>query len=240
MRGTDVLFVLVHSPLTGPLTWSLVAEQLRQRGLAVAIPALADGEESNLPYWQQHAESVARALGAAPPGRSLVLVGHSGAGPLLPAIRERLDRPVAAYLFVDAGLPADGQSRLDEMMASAPEFAARLQQHLASGGLFPTWSDAQLREFIPNERLRQGVLAELRPRSLAFFTEPLPVFTGWPDAPCGYLLLSSPYRAAAEQARRAGWANREFDAGHFHLLVDPAAVTDALLSLVQTLLKTDY
>ena len=33
----------------------------------------------------------------------MILAGHSGAGPLLPAIRQATGRAIAGYLFVDAG-----------------------------------------------------------------------------------------------------------------------------------------
>lgn len=229
----ESLFVLIHSPLVGPLTWSLVAAELQQRGIETMVPTLNDTEDSGSPYWRQHADSVPHWLAAVPSDRLLVLVGHSGAGPLLPIIRQQIDRPIGAYVFVDAGLPAGGRSRLDEMEANSPDFAMRLRQHLASGGRFPTWSDnEEMREIIPDDQLRQGMVAELRPRPLAFFEEPIPVFTGWPDAPCGYLLFSPPYQSAAEQAKQNSWAFREFDAGHFHTLVDPSAVTTSLLELV--------
>lgn len=51
-------------------------------------------------------------------------------------------------------------------------------------------------------------------------------------APCGYLLPSPVYEAAAAEAHSRGWAHRELDGGHFHLLVDPPAVASALLELV--------
>ncbi len=226
------LVVLIHSPLVGPLTWSLVAAELYQRGIETVVPTLDDTDDSGRPFWRQHADCAAPWLAAAPVDRQLILVAHSGAGPLLPTIRQHGGRPIRAYLFVDAGLPAGGSSRLDEMAATSPEFARQLRQHLVSGGRFPTWSDEDLRAIIPDEQLRHGMLAELRPRPLAFFDEPLPVVPEWPDAPCGYLLFSPPYHAAAEQATRDGWAFREVGAGHFHMLVDPTAVTTALIELV--------
>ena len=58
----DSLLVLVHSPLVGPLTWSLVAERLRQRSIKVFVPVLTDVEGTGAPYWQQHAEAVKQAL----------------------------------------------------------------------------------------------------------------------------------------------------------------------------------
>jgi pimeloyl-ACP methyl ester carboxylesterase len=226
------LWVLVHSPLVGPMTWRLVSDELRRRGEEVLVPALTDSEETVAPYWQQHADSVARALEATPAERPLILVGHSGAGPLLPAIRRRSGRPVTAYLFVDAGIPQDGASRLDLLAWESPEWTEEFRQALTEGARFPTWVEEQLREVIPDVELRRELVAELRPRALPFFKEPIPLFRGWPDAPCAYLQFSSTYAPYAEYARQQGWPVRELEAGHFHMLVEPETVTDVLVELV--------
>jgi pimeloyl-ACP methyl ester carboxylesterase len=228
----DAVVALIHSPLAGPLTWSLVAVRLRESGIEARTPGLRDSAESDAPYWRQHAESVAEALQAIPPDRPLILVGHSGAGSLLPAIRQAAGHPVAGYIFVDAGLPHDGRSRLDEMEAESPEYAAELREHLVSGGRFPEWSDDDLRDILADERLRRQLVAELRPRALDYFTEPVPVISGWPDAPCSYIQLSPAYARPAAEARHASWPVRTFDAGHFHMLVDPDAVAAALQELM--------
>ncbi len=228
----DALVVLVPSPLVGPLTWTPVAEELGRLGVDVLVPVLLDREEDERPFWRQHAEAVAQELRFVPEGRPLVLIAHSGAGPLLPAIAHAAGKPIAAYLFVDAGLPEAGQSRLDLMMAEDPEFARQLREHLADGGRFPTWSEEDLRESIPDARLRRDVVAEVRPRSQAFFAEPIPVFAGWPDAPCGYLRLSPAYTVPARQAMAAGWVYRAIAAGHFHVVVDPAGVAQTLVDMM--------
>jgi hypothetical protein len=224
-------FVLVHSPLVGPFTWSLVADELKRRGFDALVPTLRD-DNSELPYWQQHAESVARALEAVPPNRPLIYVAHSGAGPLLPIIRERSGHPVAAYVFVDAGIPENGVSPLN--LGGASAWANEMRALLASGGSFPNWSDDDLREIIPDDSVRQKLLAELHPRGRAFWEEAIPVFADFPDAPCAYLQFSPPYERAAEYARQHNWSVRKMDAAHFHMLVDPIAVTDAVLDLVNT------
>ena len=229
----DALVVLVHSPLVGPITWMPVAEELSQLGVEVLVPSLTDHGGDEQPFWRQHAEAVVRPLTSVPDSRPLILVGHSGAGPLLPAIAHAAGHPVAAYLFVDAGLPEDGQSRLDLMEKEDPGFASQLHAHLTAGGRFPTWSEDDLRAEIPDAGLRRGVVAEVRPRGHAFFTEPIPVFTDWPDAPRGYLRLSPAYVVPARRAAAAGWAYREIAAGHFHLVVDPSSVTRMLLDLMK-------
>ena len=225
------VFVLIHSPLVGPLTWALVADELRRVGVEVIVPLLHDAEDAKEPYWKQHAASVARAVAAVPAEQTLVLVGHSGAGPLLPAIRQMSGRPVAAYLFVDAVIPEAGASRLALMAEESTEIAEEFRLALASGERFPAWSDADLAEVIPDGGLRRRMLAELRPRSLAFFEEPLPVFDSWPDASCGYLKFTSAYERWEALARRNGWMCRELPGGHFHMLVNPAAVALELMNL---------
>lgn len=227
--------ILIHSPLVGPLTWILVADQIRQRGLDVLVPRLKDSPDSKVPYWKQHAESVSQALAEIPKDTSLRMVAHSGAGPLLPAIRQFITNPIKAYVFVDAGIPRNDASRLDLMKSEDPEWAKQIQEQLERGVRFPNWSSDDLREIIPDETLRKKMVSEIQPRALDFFTEPIPLFDGWPDAPCVYIQFSSPYEKPADLARRSGWQTYKLGAGHFHTLVDPAAVTNTILESLDTL-----
>jgi hypothetical protein len=232
----NIVYVLIHSPLVGPLTWKLVAEEMRRRNIEVIVPTLVDAPNSEEPYWKLHAESVSQALAQVPQDTPLTLVAHSGTGPLLPAIRESLANPVHAYVFVDAGIPQDGATRLDLMQSEASDWAKEFQEYLEGGGYFPNWSMEDLIDILPDDELRAQMVAEIHPRALNFFTEPIPVFDGWPDAPCVYILLSEPYKRAAVQARESGWPTYELEAGHFHMLVDANAVTDLILEGVNKLM----
>lgn len=232
MTPPSPLFVLVHSPLVGPTTWEPVAVALRGRGYEVVVPALWDNHTPEPPYWQQHAEAVARSLGAVDPARPVILAGHSGAGPLLPVIGELLAQPVAAYLFVDAGIPVDGASRLDLMAREDPDWAAAFTQALRDGETFPNWTDTDLAEIILDAGLRRALVDELHPRDLAFFEEPIPVPDGWPGASCAYLQFSAAYDEPAHHAQAVGWPFRRIDAGHFHMLVEPEVVAVAMLALI--------
>ncbi len=228
---------LIHSPLVGPFTWQLVRDELAKRHFDVIVPALFDqpdaaAQGTAAPYWRQHARSVAEGLAQVPKNRRVVLVAHSGAGPLLPAIRQMLPHSIRAYVFVDAGLPRDGLSRLDLMKLQDQAWAAEFQQSLSQGAQFPDWTADDLRNIVPNAEVRQQLVAEIQPRSLAFFIEPLPVFGSWPDAACAYIRFSGSYTWDAEQARQSGWPVREINAGHFHMLVDPAAVADWIVDAV--------
>jgi len=205
-------FVLIHSPLVGPFTWALTADELRRKGVEAVVPTLTGAEASGPPYWRGHAEAVARALEPVAPERPLILVGHSGAGPLLPATRQIIQRRVAAYIFVDAFIPRDGASRRD--LFESHEGVAQFRQ-AAADGLLPTWSEEDLRDVIPDPERRRRFAAELRPLPLAVYEEPLPVFAGWPDAPCGYLQFSPIYDTPARHAQDEGWAYMRWRPGIF-------------------------
>jgi hypothetical protein len=223
------IFALIHSPLTSPFVWQPVARGLRARGHSALVPDLADTPGGG-PYWQQHAESAARhlraAAGAAGP---VALVAHSGAGALLPAIRTALGRPVAAYVFVDAGLPHPGRSRLESF--GGPDEVAAFRAYLEVGGRFPAWTAADLAEIVPDAVARARLVRELRPRGLDFWTEPLPAAPGWPDAPGAVLRWTATYAPDAERARALGWRVWERAAGHFEMLVQPEVVADELVAL---------
>jgi hypothetical protein len=227
--------VLLHSPLVGVESWGTLPDALR-RGGAAALAVRVD-RDGRPPYARRYAEQAAAAVLAAEPEpvRPPVLAGHSGAGPLLPAVAAALRaRGVAAggYLFCDAGLPRQGASRLDLLAEEDPAMAAGFRGELEAGGRFPGWSDRDLQPLVPDPAARAALVACLRPRGLDFFTEPLPPAAGWPGAPCGYLRLSAAYDAWLERARTLGWPTASLDAGHFHALVDPDGLAGALLELL--------
>jgi hypothetical protein len=233
MKGEPVEvspFVLIHSPHVGPLTWQLVANVLRARGIAVVTPILSHAEEDSTPYWERHAEEVVAAIEASGVSEPPVLVGHAGAGPLLPSVRPSIEGDVRGYVFVDSNIPRDGASRLDLL---GDDRAATLFRAAASDRLLLTWSYEELREVIPDDSLRRQFVEELVPIPLPVYEEALPVFEAWPDAPCAYLRLSSVYSGAADEARGWNWPTMELQADHYHMLVDPEGVADALVELVK-------
>jgi hypothetical protein len=231
--------VLLHSPLVGVESWGALPAALRRGGVAVLV-ARVDGDDRP-PYAGRYvARAAARVLRAVPgPAAPLVLAGHSGAGPLLPAVGAALragGRPAGGYLFCDAGLPRPGASRLELLAEEDPAMAAGFRAELEAGGRFPTWTDADLEPLVPDPAARAALLASLRPRGLDFFTEPLPDGPpGWPDAPCGYLHLSGAYDTWLERAEALGWPTERLPAGHFHALVDPDGLAGAMLALLARL-----
>src|SRR6266540_473032 len=142
--------VLLHSPLVGVESWGAVPAALRRGGAAVLAAPVDDDDPP--PYAGRYvAQAAARVLETAPaPASPLVLAGHSGAGPLLPAVGAALragGRRAGGYLFCDAGLPVGRGphvSRLDLLAEEDPALAAGFRAELEAGGRFPGWNDRDL------------------------------------------------------------------------------------------------
>ena len=72
----------------------------------------------------------ARLIARSASGWPVILIGHSGAGPLLAAAGEIIDQ-VRGYVFVDAGLPIPGRTWMETV---PPDLAARLREMADAGG----------------------------------------------------------------------------------------------------------
>ena len=241
MRGTshaNPLLVLVPSPLVGPGSWTHLQQALAQLGWDAIVSVDLPDSATPMACWQRTVGGVERTLREVQADRAVVLVGYSGAGALLPAIGRAINQKVAAYLFLDAGLPAGGRSRLETMAAEGPDgaaFAIELASTLEAGHRYPEWTDEDLAPLVPDPERRRQLLAEVQPRSRDFWTEPLPIVEPWPDAPCGFMQFSEGYQFAADEARSLGWPVRHVPGSHFHHLVDEHAVAKALRALLAEL-----
>jgi hypothetical protein len=208
-RVGDPVLVLIHSPLVGPATWVAVADELVRRGREAVVPSLLGVAAAPASQWR-HVSEVVRAA-TANTAAPVVLVGHSGAGLLLPAIADALTVEVAALVFVDSFLPpANGSVRL------APPGHMDQLRALASDGVLPPWSswfgEDAMRELVPDDRLRATVTEEMPRLPLSYFEASVSLPGGWRARPCAYLLLAtSPTpRAPPRPANRAGrWPSHQ-------------------------------
>ncbi len=225
--------VLVHSPLVGPLTWRAVAADLEGAGVATVVPSLS-GATSHEAMKAAVLADVRRATLADGP---IVLVGHSGAGALLPAVAEILAdtvTPVEALVFVDARLPRPGRSWFADASA---ERAEHLRELAGEGDALPPWHDwfgpDALARLLPDAGLRQRFTDEVPRLPLAYFNEPAPT-AQW-RGPIAYLLLSEAYRDEAERLRYAGVPVIIEITDHLAMLSRPATVARALMDLFDRL-----
>jgi hypothetical protein len=216
-------FVLVHSPLVGPVTWSWVAKELHRRGHRVAVPSVRDPAVSG--GWRGF---VRAAVQEAQLGEHGVLVGHSGAGPLLPVIASQLDPSPARLVFVDAAVPpVSGEAPL------VPEEFHDSLRSLAPDGRLPKWSEwfgpGTMEELVPDPDQRAAVIAELPEVSMSYFDDRVPMPGGWSSTDGAYILLTEPYRSDATEAASRGWLVIELPGAHLDIVTRPAEVADALL-----------
>ena len=219
--------VLVHAPLVGPSTWRWVAEELHQRGYDVVVPVLRDDAEVDGDRLQH--SLIERAASAVPVNAEVVLVGHSGAGLLLPLIAQRSRARVARYVFVDSGLPpAEGR-----LVTAGEDFRASLQERVEADSRLPGWhtwwGDGTMDGMVADAERRCDVVADIPRLPLAYFDAKARLSAGWRSAGCGYVLLSEVYRPAAEEAKAEGWPVHEVLGTHLELVNRPAAVADAII-----------
>jgi hypothetical protein len=218
-------FVLVHSPVTGPSTWRWVGADLVAHGHRVFVPAV--GAVSS---WPEFADAVAAQAGQR---GDAVLVGHSGAGPLLPQIAARID--AGPLIFVDADMPPE-KGRASLMPA---EILTELRTK-AVDGLLPPWSQwfgpTAMGELVPDAERRAAIAAELPRLPLAYFESTVPGPAGWTAAGGGYILLSAEaYGAQAATAAARGWPVVRLPGGHLDVATKPEPIAAALVQIAAAL-----
>lgn len=220
-------FVLLHSPLVGPLTWRAVAALLEARGCAVDVTAWPRMSHIRSPLYAGLADALAMTLGGLEAPQ--ILVAHSGAGALIPEVAKRFFAPVAGVIYVDAILPHPGRAWFD----TAPE---PLRTQLRAGaplGELPKWDEwwppGALARLLPDPEQREALIAELEPLPLSYFEEPAPL-TEW-KGPTAYLQLSGAYDDEGEFAVRQGWPVVRLPLHHLAMLTHAEAVADAIHGL---------
>lgn len=224
--------VLVHSPFLGPASLRPLAETLATHGRPTVLLDLRVTVAA-APVHSRMIGSFADAMAEAGPVEPVVLIGHSSAGPLLPAFADALDEPAAGLVFLDAGLPTPGRSWRD---TAPPERFTQLRDQSRDGLLapWPEWFKPDpLPRLVPDTVLRAQIAEEAPEVPVAFLKETRPS-AEW-SGPAGYLQLSGAYDEDAAAAKRLGWPVRRIDSHHLAAASEPETVADALLRLLAQL-----
>jgi len=198
----------------------------------VDVPDLTDVGVREAPSWPvvaaRVADSVDRVHGSA------VVAMHSNAGIYASHIVAARARAIEALIFADASVPPDrGAAEV-----APPEFVAELRAK-ATDGVLPRWTEwwpeEDVAALFPDEATMRRVVEEQPRVPLRYYERMIPIEPGWSEVPCGYLLFSEGYGDAAAEARARGWPVVQVPGEHLHMVVDPAAVGEALERLAETL-----
>lgn len=196
-----VKLVLLHSPLVGPGTWLLLAPLLRAQGFAVSVPDFSPAMRGQGPYYPELVRIARAAIGE--DSRDTILVVHSAAGALVPAIADK--NAAAGTIFVDALLPHSGQSWLE----STPEPLTALITKLSRDGRVPPWHrwwpKGAIETMFDDAAAYEGFAAQLNDLPLAYFHEAAPSIELSQGFACAYLRLGVGYEAEAATAENKDW-----------------------------------
>jgi pimeloyl-ACP methyl ester carboxylesterase len=229
MPATPVTAVLVHSPFLGPASLRPLADALAALGHPAVLLDLRPSVVAP-PVHQVLLGAFADAMGEELLDGPVVLVGHSGAGPLLPAFADALEEAVTGLVFVDAGLPTPGRAWRD----TVPTELYQELRGMSRDGQLPRWqrwfSPNPLDTLVADEELRAEIADEAPEVPIAFLKEERPDVT-W-DGPAGYVQLSAAYASDADQAEALGWPVRRLDTHHLAPATDPAPVAQAILEVL--------
>ena len=234
-------FVLVHGSNGGGWVWQKLAPLLRSAGHAVYTPTLTGlSDRSHLLHCgvnlTTHITDIANLL-LYQDLSEVVLVGNSYAGMVSTGVATKVPERLKLLVYLDAYLPADGQSEFDLLPAEMR--AAREAEAAAHEGVVQPPPPAIFG--VKDPVLAEWIKARSTPHPLATYTEPVPagnaesatlprVFIRCIGNPATTPDLFAP---SAEKARAAGWHVHELAAGHLAMLTAPREVAELLLKLTE-------
>jgi hypothetical protein len=204
---------------------------LQQNGFRCVVPDLTDVATTGPPYYPKYAIAAAAGHGSDP----VVLIGHSAAGAVLPAISEAVGERTTGAVFVDAMLPQPGRSWFD---TASPGLEAQLRG-LAEDGVLPPYDEwfppGTLAELVPDPVRRERLIAESPRLPVAYFDEPAPSVRFAESVACAFVRLGAPFDAAADKAERLGWSVMRRDWDHLRMLSAPEAVADLIAQAISAM-----
>jgi pimeloyl-ACP methyl ester carboxylesterase len=219
-------YVLVHGAWHGGWCWQRVSRLLQDKGHTVHAPTLTGvGERSHLSNpginLTTHVLDVVNEI-RWKELEDLILVGHSYGGMVITGAAERLPGKIASIVYLDAFLPADGQSLYDILG----------QEHESENGLV---RPLPAEFFHVNARDRDWVDRMMTLQSAACFSEKLHVSGALASiANKTYVMAKQgalpPIEAnSARLSNDPAWRCRELDCGHDVMIDKPEEVVRILL-----------
>jgi pimeloyl-ACP methyl ester carboxylesterase len=228
-------YVLVPGFWLGPWAWDEVGAELRASGHDVVAVDLLGSTA------QAHVDEVLAALNG---HEGVVLVGHSGGGPVVAAVAERARGAVSHLVFVDTGPLPDGVPQIDFTPPEGREWTrARMAAH---GGVNPMPTREEFAtQGASTAGLDDTTFARVHERSRP---EPEGVITGGirrgtPDPALPKTVVACSFTAADAKglidagvpgfAEMGGpeWSFTELPTGHWPMFSEPKALASLLAGL---------
>jgi len=218
-------FVLVHGAWHGGWCWQRVSDRLTALGHRVFAPTLTGVcERSHLDSPSVDLSTQIRDVVNEIRWKDLenvVLVGHSYGGMVITGVAEQVASKIASIVYLDAFVPADGQSiadlggKVDASPFTAPIPAAR----------FPV-----------NEADRAWVDSKMTPQSTACFTEKIKLTGAYQKIARKTYIRAKDFAGFAATFERirsdASWKTYIVDCGHDVMIDKPDELTSILVGLI--------
>jgi pimeloyl-ACP methyl ester carboxylesterase len=220
-------FVLVHGAWHGGWCWQRVCDRLTAAGHRVFAPTLTGVcERSHLSFpgvdLSTHISDVVNEILWKDLDR-VVLVGHSYGGMVITGVAEQIAANIASIVYVDAFIPADGQSiadlggKVDPAPFTTPIPAAGFAINAAD----VAWAGSKMTS-----------------QATACFTQGLKVTGAYQKIPRKTYIRARnfpapPFIAALDAVRRdPSWKTYELECGHDIMIDKPAELTSLLVSSI--------
>jgi len=222
-------FVLVHGAWHGGWCWRRVVDQLTAQGHYVTAPTLSGvGERSHLASdaitLSTQVDDVVNEITWKDLDR-VVLVGHSYAGMVITGVAERIHERLAAIVYLDAFLPADGQSLFALLGPNATPFPVPMTPTLPAA-------------YFVNGKDAAWVASKLTPHPTKCFTEALHVTDAYQKIPTKCYIRAPAFKQPSFDAAYArcradrAWKTFEMSGGHDVMLDQPGELVAILNGLV--------
>jgi pimeloyl-ACP methyl ester carboxylesterase len=216
-------FALAHMSCAGAWAWGTVPDRLRAAGHDAVAPdlSLVAGATPEL-----HARELVAAVGTDRPPRSVVLVGHSYGGLVVPRAAELLGEAAAALVVVDGLMPEPGESGSD--LRPERTDARRAEARERGDGMWTAGTESP----------EPSWWRRLQPMPISAFDAAVEL-TGPTPLPGWFVHCSkSDFADQAARARARGWTVVEVSGVHALPLVDPETCVRILLEVADSLSTT--
>lgn len=168
--------------------------------------------------------------------RDVILVGHSAAGAVVPAVAARAAGRIRHLMFLDAHCPLPGERLLDLLPPAVAESRRSAGRAYDGGVSLPSPPPEALGVFDPIDA--QWLADRLVPHPMRAFDDPLAPDAAVPDGmSVSYVRCTDPLfptvQLSAERAQaHPDWGYSELVTGHDAMISAPGPLTELLLQLV--------